>query len=79
MGSNRSDRQRQAMTLFENRLSAELNVGEILVIGMTEDGQGKMGSHFFHSDKLNGLQRIMMIRIADIQSIEPQRVDSATK
>ncbi|MBT5018596.1 MAG: hypothetical protein HON04_07605, partial [Planctomicrobium sp.] len=32
-----SDR-RQSVTLFEDRFSAELNVGEILVLGMTKDG-----------------------------------------
>ena len=66
---------RQAITLFEDRVSAELNVGEILVIGMTDDGDGKLASHFFQSDKPNGLQRLMMIRIADMRSIEPHRVD----
>lgn len=69
-----SDR-RKAVTLFENRFAAELNVGEILVLGMTRDGQGKMASHFFHSDKVNGLERLMMIRIADIRTVNPQRVD----
>ncbi len=67
---------RQAITLFEDRLSAELNVGEILVVGMTDDGAGKLASHFFHSDKSNGLQRLMMIRIADMRSVEPHRIDS---
>lgn len=69
-----SDR-REAMTLFEDRFSAELNIGEILIIGMTDHGQGRMASHFFHSDKANGLQRLMMIRIADIRKVEPQRQD----
>ncbi len=69
---------RQAITLFEDRLSAELNVGEILVVGMTNDADGKMASHFFHSDKSNGLQRLMMIRIADMRIVEPERIDPAT-
>jgi hypothetical protein len=72
-----SDR-RQSVTLFEDRFSAELNVGEILVLGMTKDGQGKMASHFFHSDKSNGLERLMMIRIADIRTVNPQRVEPET-
>ncbi len=66
---------KQAITLFEDRLSAELNVGEFLVIGMTKDGEGKLASHFFQSDQANGLQRLMMIRIADIRTIEPERVE----
>lgn len=70
---------RQAVTLFEDRLSAELNVGEILVIGMTEDGHGKMASHFLHSDKANGLQRIMMIRVADMRTVEPQRLEATSQ
>ncbi|QDT34888.1 hypothetical protein [Thalassoglobus polymorphus] len=66
---------KQAITLFEDRLSAELNVGEFLVIGMTKDGEGKLASHFFQSDQTNGLQRLMMIRVVDIRTIEPELAD----
>lgn len=69
---------RQAVTLFEDRFSAELNVGEILVIGMIDRANDRMAGHFFSTDELNGLQRLMMIRIADIRKITPQRLDPVT-
>lgn len=66
---------KNTVSLFENRFSAELNIGEIIVLGMTEDAEDRIASHFFLSDKHNGLERLMMIRIADIRSISPQRHD----
>lgn len=69
---------RQAITLFEDRFAAELNLGEILVIGMHDGGKDKVAGHFLKGDSMGDIERLMMIRIADMRTIDPQRVDPET-
>lgn len=70
---------RQAVTLYEDRLSAELNLGEILVIGMHDHADGKIAGQFFQGESSQGLRRLMLIRVADMRTIEPQRITSTAR
>ena len=72
------DRQ-QALTLYEDRITAELNEQEILVIGMQQVDESRIARHFFSADPGNGLQRLMMIRISGMTKIEPERQNFQTQ
>ncbi|WP_437206590.1 hypothetical protein [Planctomicrobium sp. SH664] len=61
------------LTFHEDRLSAEVNTGEMLVIGLNPDSPDALASHFFRSDVSQGMERLVLIRVADMRKIEGVR------
>ena len=63
----------QAMTFYEDRITAELNEQEILVLGLQAESQAALAGHFFQADPTSGLERLILIRITGMSHIEPVR------
>ncbi|TWT51609.1 hypothetical protein KOR42_34970 [Thalassoglobus neptunius] len=67
----------QRVTLYSDRITAELNEQEILALGLGSREEGDIGQHFFVADSENGLERLILIRISGMSRIEPVRSDLA--
>jgi hypothetical protein len=61
--------------LYEQCFDVELNIGELLVVGAARDAEEDLiGARFFRSGTPpSASERVMVIRVADIQQIEPVR------
>ncbi len=59
--------------LYEQRFSTELNVGELLVIGSLGDAPESVGQRFFRSGGEMPTERVIVIRVAGMQRVEPVR------
>jgi hypothetical protein len=68
------DQSQDAVTFHDDRLAAEVNVGEILVLGLMPGGDEKVARHFFRSAEEPGTERLLLIRVADMRKVEPIRV-----
>jgi len=69
------DESQETMTFYENRLTADLNVGEILVMGLQDDPDPSLAEHFFRSDQDGTIERIMLIRVVNIREVAAVRVN----
>jgi hypothetical protein len=57
---------------FSERFNVELNLGEMLVLGAEGNEPRSLGHHFFRGGQTdNQLQRLLIIRLADMQRVEP--------
>lgn len=63
-----------ALPFFRDRLSAELNTGEIVVLGMDPQKPDALASHFFRSDVSQGIERLILVRVAGMRRVDPVRV-----
>lgn len=61
------------LSFYEDRMSADLNLGEILVLGLDNEKPKSLASHFFRSDISTGIERLLVIRLSNMQRIEPVR------
>jgi hypothetical protein len=60
--------------LYEQRFDVELNIGELLVVGPLGDEDDSIGARYFRSGEPPAeCERVLVIRVADIQKIEPVR------
>jgi hypothetical protein len=64
----------QTMSFYQHQLSAELNTGEILVMGLNPSEPQSLASHFFRSDISRGVERLILIRVTDMRRVQPVRV-----
>jgi hypothetical protein len=66
-------------TYYDQEFSLELNTGEYVVVGLAEDRPGTLGHLFFRSgDAENRFQRVMIVRLAGMQSVKPMRSERGT-
>lgn len=68
------DQGQEVLAFYEDRLSAEVNVGEILVLGLAPSGKDALAGHFFRGDASQGIERLILIRVADMRKVAPIRV-----
>jgi hypothetical protein len=60
--------------LYEQQFDVELGIGELVVVGLKGDEEDSVGGRFFRSGEApTAKQRVLVIRVADIQKIEPVR------
>jgi hypothetical protein len=70
---------RQIESYYDQEFSLELNTGEFVVVGLAEDRPGTLGHLFFRSgDADSRFQRVMIVRLAGMQSVKPLRSDRGT-
>jgi hypothetical protein len=63
-------------TYYDQEFSLELNTGEFVVVGLSEERPGTLGHLFFRSgDPQSRFQRVMIVRLAGMQSMKPTRSD----
>lgn len=63
------------LPFYEDRLTAELNEGEIVVLGLDGSLPAALASHFFRSDVSRGIERLLLIRLANMRRVQPVRVE----
>jgi hypothetical protein len=60
--------------LYEQRFDVELNIGELVVVGPLGDEMDSIGGRFFRTGKPPAeTERVLVVRVADIQKVEPVR------
>jgi len=60
--------------LFDQRFDVELNIGELVVVGPLGDEHDSIGGSFFRSGEPPAAsERVLVIRVADVQQIKPVR------
>lgn len=65
----------EVLPLFAQRFTANLNVGEMLVITADRDRTGTLGQALFQFEDATGpKQRVIVVRLADLREIAPIRV-----
>ena len=58
--------------LYDQQFSLSLNLGESAVVTVGEDKPGSVGQSFFRSlDKAGRLQRLLVVRVTDMQRLSP--------
>jgi hypothetical protein len=63
--------------LYEQRFEAELNLGEMVIIGATGAGRDTVGRYFFRGGEPRPTsERLVIIRVRGIQRIEPVRAET---
>lgn len=73
-GSWKLEQGQKIDSLYEQKFDVELNVGELVVVGPHGPANDTIGGRFFRSGQPPAAsERILVIRIADIQQIEPVR------
>lgn len=60
----------KAMTFYEDVLSAELNIGEMVVLGLASDSPDSLAKHFFRSDVTRGTEMLILLRVSDMREVE---------
>lgn len=70
----RFDQGQESLVLYEDRLSAEVNIGEILVLGLAPSSENSLAKHYFRGDESQGIERLILIRVADMHAVNPVRV-----
>lgn len=67
----------KSVVLYEDRLGVELNVGEVLVLGLAGDDPDSLGRRYFRAEA-NGreFERLILIRLTEMKRIEPVRMPS---
>lgn len=67
------------VTFYDDRMTAEINIGEILVLGSDPQREDDLASHFFRGDGVSGpsddIERLMLIRVADVRDVRGQRME----
>ena len=67
----------EVIPCFAQQFSANLNVGEMLVLTCDRDRPGTLGQSLFQFEDGTGLkQRIVVVRLAELRKIAPQRISS---
>ena len=62
----------QVESFYEQEFSLELNTGEFVIVGMADEQPGSLGHLFFRSGDPEGrFQRVMIVRLAGMQSMKP--------
>ena len=64
----------ETLPFYNDRLTADLNLGEIVVVGLDPRTPQGVASHFFRSNPSQDVERLILIRVADIRIVEPVRV-----
>ena len=60
--------------LYSHRFTVELNVGEYIVVGTNREYGPLLGDYFFRDGKEdNKTERLLVVRLADMQRVEPVR------
>jgi hypothetical protein len=60
--------------LYEQRFDVELNLGEMVVVGPLGEESDSIGARFFRTGEPPAAsERVLVIRVADVQQIEPVR------
>lgn len=63
------------LPMFAQKFSANLNVGEMLVMSCDRDRPGTLGTHLFQfEDSAGPKQRVVVVRLADLREIAPRRI-----
>jgi len=65
--------QQQTLTFFQHRLSAELNVGEVIVLGLEPTSTESVASRFFRADLSMGIERLILLRVVNMRRVDPIR------
>lgn len=66
----------ETIVVYEDRLTAEMNLGEILVIGLAPNHPDSLGSRFFQPNPDSGIERLMLIRIKDMRQVKAVRAEN---
>jgi hypothetical protein len=67
----------QVDPLYEQRFSAELNIGEMVIIGATGAGRDTVGRYFFRGGQPQPTtERLVIVRVREMQRIEPVRAET---
>jgi hypothetical protein len=69
---------RQIESYYDQEFSLELNTGEFVVVGLAEDRPGTLGHLFFRGGDAGRFQRVMIVRLAGMQSMKPLRSERGT-
>ncbi len=65
----------EVLPLFAQRFTANLNVGEMLIITADRDRPGTLGQALFQFEDATGpKQRVIVLRLADLREIAPVRL-----
>lgn len=65
----------EVIPCFAQQFSADLNVGEMLVLTCDRDRPGTLGQSLFQFEDASGLkQRLVVVRLAELRKIVPKRV-----
>ncbi|WP_437185984.1 hypothetical protein SH668x_003111 [Planctomicrobium sp. SH668] len=64
------------LPFYQHRISAELNTGEVVAIGLDPATPDGLASCFFRSDISSGLERLILIRVVDMRKVNPVRVEN---
>lgn len=59
--------------LYDLKFAVELNVGELAVIGLNENAPSSLGHSFFRGTEKGPLERVLMIRLADLYQVRGVR------
>lgn len=65
----------QVLPFYQHRLTAELNSGEVVVLGLDANQPDRLASCFFRSDVSTGIERLILVRVGGIHKVDPVRVD----
>ncbi|WP_437226970.1 hypothetical protein SH661x_000107 [Planctomicrobium sp. SH661] len=66
----------QVLPFYQHRLSAELNTGEVVVLGLDPSRPEGLGSCFFRSDVSSGIERLILIRVGEMRRVNPVRAEN---
>ena len=59
--------------LYDLKFAVELNVGELAVIGLNDSASSLLGHSFFRGAEQGPLERVLMIRLADLYEVRGVR------
>ncbi|HWL10198.1 MAG TPA: hypothetical protein VNQ76_17465 [Planctomicrobium sp.] len=65
--------QQQTLTFYQHRLAADVNVGEVIVLGLEPTATDSVASRFFRADLTRGVERLILIRVVSMRSVDPVR------
>ncbi len=65
--------QQQTLPLYQHRLTAEVNMGEVVVIGLEPQATDSIASRFFRADLVNKTERLLLIRVMNVRRVDPVR------
>jgi len=66
----------QVLPFYQHRLSAELNSGEVVVLGLNPTQPDGLAACFFRSDVSSGIERLILIRVGEIRKVNPVRSEN---
>lgn len=66
--------QQQTLTFYQHRLTADVNIGEVVVLGLEPTATDSIASRFFRADLSQGLERLILIRVVNMRRVDPVRV-----